>query len=380
MNKQLKKILKKSRQINLTRQEKEAGKAVLAAHMRANPVRENTSGRLWILQRLFINQYLAKTMPIAVLLIIALSGGASLAAQGTEPGDALYPVKVSVNEQVRGWFTFSDEAKAELMTDLALSRLEEAEILATEGKLDSKTQAKLEQRFAQKIEAARSAMARLTANGKVDAATAITANFEAELAAHEQVLAHLGQNQGNHSLAARVSNQIAGTAALPSEVAMDDASTMMVEQESTTSGVSPAGHVISAAEGKIKAAGNKIEEVEKLLDRKNEKLSAELKFSVENRLKVAKELHTEARAQFAADVYGEAFTLAQEAHRVAQEAKIILVIQNETKIDINLPEAGRLPDMPTVDGRRVQPSPPDADTGSGVSGQVQGAVNAQINL
>jgi len=57
----------------------------------------------------------------------------------------LYPVKVYVNENVQGALAVSDEAKLSYHTDIAEVRLEEAEALASQGKLDASTTRKLRQ-------------------------------------------------------------------------------------------------------------------------------------------------------------------------------------------------------------------------------------------
>src|SRR3989344_3616455 len=79
-------------------------------------VRHISQRSIW--SQLIINNSLIKNFnPMSVIasLVIALmlGGGVSFAAEGSLPGDALYPVKVSVNEEVRGAITVGAEAKAE---------------------------------------------------------------------------------------------------------------------------------------------------------------------------------------------------------------------------------------------------------------------------
>lgn len=78
-----------------------------------------------------------RIMKATLLLALMVGvGGTSFAAQGAVPGDLLYPVKVHVNEGVRSGFAFGADAKAQFEADLLAIRLQEAEDLASEGKLE----------------------------------------------------------------------------------------------------------------------------------------------------------------------------------------------------------------------------------------------------
>ncbi len=75
--------------------------------------------------------------PLAVVFLI--SSGTTYAAEGALPGDALYPVKVHLNEIVVLSLARTPEAKAEAHASLAERRVEEAQALAAEGRLDATT-------------------------------------------------------------------------------------------------------------------------------------------------------------------------------------------------------------------------------------------------
>src|SRR3989339_1139174 len=54
-------------------------------------------------------------LPVGVMGLVAvflLSGGAAAAAEGSLPGDFLYPVKIHVTEEVRAYLADSDEERA----------------------------------------------------------------------------------------------------------------------------------------------------------------------------------------------------------------------------------------------------------------------------
>lgn len=75
-----------------------------------------------------------------VMTVIILSGtGVALAAQHALPGDLLYPVKTQLDEKVIALTLFSDQAKAEYDINLAQLRLEEAETVAAQNKLNDQS-------------------------------------------------------------------------------------------------------------------------------------------------------------------------------------------------------------------------------------------------
>src|SRR3989344_1591253 len=111
-------------------------------------------------------------MPAIIFaLIVALSGGTAAASSNALPGDALYPVKVNVAEKVSGVFKFSDEGRAEYKLKLAERRLEEAERLATAGRLDAEIKNKLEAKFLEQEEHMRGLISKLEERGKSEIAT-----------------------------------------------------------------------------------------------------------------------------------------------------------------------------------------------------------------
>ncbi len=79
-------------------------------------------------------------MSLAGLLLFVLAGSGTVsAAQGALPGDILYPIKLAVNEKVEVALASNASAKAEVQVRLAGRRVEEAQTLAAQGRLDEKT-------------------------------------------------------------------------------------------------------------------------------------------------------------------------------------------------------------------------------------------------
>lgn len=93
-----------------------------------------------------------------LLAALVLGGGTAAAAESALPGDPLYPMKVHVNENVRGALAIGANAEATLQTELLNERIEEAEALAAEGALSGETAVLVEARIAAQAEAANRAV------------------------------------------------------------------------------------------------------------------------------------------------------------------------------------------------------------------------------
>ncbi len=135
-------------------------------------------------------------VPTMVLLVAALGGGTVFAAQGTLPGDVLYPMKIQVNERLEGVLAVSDTAKIVFNTKLAQRRLEEAESLAAQGELTATTSRELQKNFdehALRVDA----LTQKVANVDPVAAQGVRAQFSSALAAHDDILTQIGEDSAS---------------------------------------------------------------------------------------------------------------------------------------------------------------------------------------
>ncbi|MEK7109509.1 MAG: DUF5667 domain-containing protein [Patescibacteria group bacterium] len=123
---------------------------------------------------------------IALLIAAVLGGGTAVAAQNSLPGDTLWGFKTAVNENVQGALAINDEAKAGWAILLAVARLDEAQKLAAQGKLDDKAQAALQANFDAHAEDVAALVAKLQSKGNTAAAAAVATRWQAELAKHAE--------------------------------------------------------------------------------------------------------------------------------------------------------------------------------------------------
>lgn len=177
--------LRNARHVQLSRAEREDMKRALRLYIADNPVRATRAAQ-W---HVFAYRYVAS----AFVLVVCVGGGTSYAAQSALPGDALYPVKINLNEAVIGAFQTTAAEKAQWNTTLASRRLEEAETLVAEGRLTPIAQAQVEQQFTAHAENFDTEVASLKSsqeNATVAAADA-QSDLEATLNAHATILAQL---------------------------------------------------------------------------------------------------------------------------------------------------------------------------------------------
>jgi len=138
---------------------------------------------------------------LIIALVIAVSGGVSVAAETSVPGDILYSVKTSVNEKVRGALATSAEAEAEWQVRLAERRLEEAAKLEARGTLDADVEQELSDAFNEHAEAAVNAAANIGSSGQdgVSVDLDISARLEAVVAQHAKLFAPRDSASGQAS-------------------------------------------------------------------------------------------------------------------------------------------------------------------------------------
>ncbi len=200
MEQRFNKIIEDAHKVRLSDEEKSQQRGQILAFIQSQPVRVAPIARHSIRSRLInyinvIKQPLFKPMPILIALAILLGGGTSFAAEKSVPGDALYPVKVGVNEQVSGLFHFSAAAKAQWDAELTQRRLEEAEKLASRGQLNAQAQANVEAKVSKLADAIDTRVELLRTQHNDKEAAEVNAHFEAILKTHASILTDIAADE-----------------------------------------------------------------------------------------------------------------------------------------------------------------------------------------
>ena len=192
MNNPLEKLHREAESIRMSSAEKTAMWNSLQERMRvpARPMRPVKSTYMWVSWR--------ATTAFAVIMVMVIGTGTTYAAEGALPGNPLYAIKVGVNEPVREALAFSNEAKVQFHTEVAETRLEEAEALASEGRLSGEVSATLAADLSLHVEKAELIVKKIE---ETDPAVAfeVTVQLDSSLSAHGEVLAHLGEKSEDES-------------------------------------------------------------------------------------------------------------------------------------------------------------------------------------
>ena len=352
MDKYIKQFIKSAKDIKLEKEEKSRMRSILESYIFNNPVRDEVVLRHnrhdWSKKSLnnlaFLNVFHlkmpAKPMPILLILTLMIGGGFSAAAENSLPKDVLYPVKIEVNEKVRGWFATSPEAEAQWQTTLIERRLQESEKLAAEGQLDADTQADLESDFEVHAQKAREGIDQIDNDNEVGTGADISSRLESSLKAHEQILLRLSdQNEDNNSIKIHpLLLKVRLNADKASKDRGDLENKLIIKTENQTNLKSEIDAKIqadieSAADNKLNAAQNKIDEVRRFIEQVKDSVKVEAIAEAQAELRLADKAIFDGKMKMETKAYGESFALFQKAQRIAQEAKLILKARNDLKID-----------------------------------------------
>lgn len=135
-----------------------------------------------------------RAVGVAFALVLVLGSGTVFAAQSALPGDPLYAMKVNFNEKLPEVLA-TEEVKVALATERVERRLEEAELLAVQGRLTPEKQAVIEAQLHKSTNEFHARLAVLAEHedGETKVADA-QSDLEASLEAHERVLASMSLN------------------------------------------------------------------------------------------------------------------------------------------------------------------------------------------
>jgi len=304
----------------------------------SSPARAGAFGHLFLVERskdvihVLAPYFSIKPMQFIALLtaLSLIGGGTSYAAEGTLPGDPLYPIKIRVNEEVVAALSFSDEAKANWETARAERRLEETATLAAENKLTTNTETSLKTSFETHAERVRGYINRMEKNGNTDAAISAASHLESSLQAYESIVAGINPEEagapGTETIGSIVSNTL-----------QDTTKTREALEEKVV-GQNGGPEIQTAAEGKITAATNVLQSVHFYLEKKKMLSGSEATDTAnaiadaETQINDAAGILSDAESKRDTQDYKNAFLRANQALRTAEEAKQLLHARADLKL------------------------------------------------
>ncbi len=313
------KLFRKLKKLKLTEQEKQNSLEYLL--FRIEPVRKyfnnhHNKQKVTFLPLLLNHKYMLAGLLIAAIL--AMGGGTAVAAENALPGDLLYPLKLRVNEEVREVLSVKPEAKVAWETRRAERRLEEVEKLVEQGRLTTSTSAVLAEKFAEFANRAEERLTALKNSGVLneEQIQRLRENFEVAVKAHSGILSRVQERQQNQEQLQNVANVLREKASSTIRERLEREWGFLTNSSSST--------LQTLAENKKNVAQNKINEVENFVIENSDKVSAEDKLKVQEKLTEAKNALTTGDTAFISTNYGEAVVKYFEAHRLAQEAKVYM--------------------------------------------------------
>lgn len=160
-----------SQKVSLTSDERSAIKKILLEEIEKTNAGAGISPytNVWF----FVRKH---TVSVAFVAILFFGGSVSTLAEGALPGSILYPLKVGVNEEVRGWFATGERAKSEWQIALAERRLDEVEKLQEVGPLNPDTKEDIEAKietYARRAEEASGIQINEESDANVDAGASL---------------------------------------------------------------------------------------------------------------------------------------------------------------------------------------------------------------
>jgi hypothetical protein len=359
MDNQLNNIKNEALNIRLTDAEKSAMKARIFGVPSPATVTPSQSPYFFFSYQFVHSRIL---VPMAVFVVVFVSGSTAAAAQGALPGDVLYPVKVSINETVEVALAGTSlVAKAEVSAKLAERRVEEAEALAARGELTEETGHALAANFEAHAEATEELASQVEASDPA-AATQIRTKLDSSLSAHSAILATLSgtdaeENKGADVVAAKViaradtagvatfnarlsKGEAAGTMMAMTMVAQD----MATGSASTTGEVSLEGDMIDerevdhdearAAAQLQERAANALQEARKSFDAQKKKLATSTTAQVEAEFSLIDTEMSAGSAALGANSYAEAQMHFTEA--LKKSIRLYTLLKAQEKLERNI--------------------------------------------
>jgi predicted aconitase with swiveling domain len=179
----MKKFIKEAREVRLAAQDK---RAMLSRILGPSSIPSPYSFFLAVME------HRQKILVASFMFVFLLtSGGTSFAATGALPGEALYPIKVNINEGLQSLVAVSPNAKAKIEVRHTQNRLVEAEVLSKKGKLDEKTKAIIETKLEEHAEALKGNIATLASENATATVKEVISDLSASIEEHEAVLTDL---------------------------------------------------------------------------------------------------------------------------------------------------------------------------------------------
>jgi hypothetical protein len=274
--------------------------------------------------------YFSSRKFVPSFMIVALlfaTGGASLAAEASLPGDSLYGLKVNINEEVRNLTAVSAESKARVAVEATERRLQEVATLSARGQLSEEKKAIVQAQFNKRSTQIKTQVASLVSQNNLTAAQEISVNYESSLKAHEIILEKissdsLSENKDQH-LAEFIST-------VKTEIATTTVSRVDIQQKEALATTDPK----ATAEIKLKELRNQTDIVLNLREESKSQLSSTTAALVAGNIAEAQVLTIKAEGYIASSSYSNAILSIQQASSLFSDAESAITTEAGLDYDV----------------------------------------------
>lgn len=190
MNNIIKQLKRGAKNTRLSSVEKTEMKSALLGYVKAHPASQEVLAARGILSP-FVPRRNKRTLSFIVAASLLVGSSVSFAAEGSLPGDILYPVKVGVNEPVLGAVAITPAAKAAWNITLVERRLVEVEKLAVSQNVSSEVQQAAATNLAKYTHDAEERLETVEDDNDGDEAINNTVALSDVLTTHEQILSDI---------------------------------------------------------------------------------------------------------------------------------------------------------------------------------------------
>ena len=149
---------------------------------------------------LFGHGFRRVSLVVMPAFIFFITGGAIFAAEGTIPGDALYKVKLNINEKIVSSFAVSPKSRAEVEASFAERRLKEIEKIALKPNPSSKDIQELTTSFEQHAQKYHDNVKLVEEEDGSSEAAKVGSDFKVILDAHGKILASVASSSASTDL------------------------------------------------------------------------------------------------------------------------------------------------------------------------------------
>lgn len=372
------KFKQKIKKMNMAQNEKDKVRGHILAAMNNYPVRNSNQSR-HILRKayggnLFITKNFMYTKVIIALVILLGGGGTVAAAENSLPGSPLYPVKIHVNENVRGALAVTAEQQARWDARVIERRMQEAAKLSADGTLSAEVETELQADVKEHTESMKENFVKLESRGDVQVRNDIAAELDGVLKAYTGTSATV-----DSIINADVQNKLSPLLNLKSNIQGDVEINSEATNESNSELKSNSNTEIRNS---VEAEINSLTAIRDEIKSSSSQVTADLKSRTKASLNTSAEVVTNAESSLKTQFDSVLSTLVNSLIALRAEVKSLLDIKSELDVNVDTSVEGTLEDSINVNSENNSSVNSEGNISDTIKSdtQLENTLGGQINL